>query len=138
MSTYPLVHGRRFELPAVGPVLAAMCTVKLRDGAQRTLDDWWRIMFTTGPQPRVGPTGVAWRVGDIAGTTPWDHATPQLALAALVEPAAADMLGISVHTLRRRIAAGELPAFRTGRRIIRVRVSDLERLLRRVPSSGSW
>lgn len=49
--------------------------------------------------------------------------------------AAADILGISVHTLRRRIAAGELPAFRTGRRIIRVRVTDLEKLLRRVPSS---
>ena len=52
--------------------------------------------------------------------------------------AAADMLGISVHTLRRRIASGELPAFRAGRRIIRVRMGDLERLLHRVPSSGSW
>lgn len=52
--------------------------------------------------------------------------------------AAANMLGISVHTLRRRIAAGELPAFRTGRRIIRVRTSDLERLLRRIPSSSGW
>ena len=52
--------------------------------------------------------------------------------------AAADMLGISVHTLRRRIATGELPAFRAGRRIIRVRVKDLERLLRRVPSVGEW
>lgn len=52
--------------------------------------------------------------------------------------AAADILGISVHTLRRRIAAGDLPAFRTGRRIIRVRVSDLERLLRRVPTHDSW
>lgn len=51
---------------------------------------------------------------------------------------AADMLGISVHTLRRRIAAGELPAFRTRKRIIRVRVIDLERMLRRVPSTGSW
>lgn len=51
---------------------------------------------------------------------------------------AADILGISVHTLRRRIASGELPAFRTGRRIIRVRVSDLERLLRRVPSASTW
>ena len=49
-----------------------------------------------------------------------------------------DMLGISVHTLRRRIAAGELPAFRTGKRGIRVRVGDLERILRRVPSAGSW
>lgn len=52
--------------------------------------------------------------------------------------AAADMLGISVHTLRRRIAAGELPAFRTGKRIIRIRVSDLEKLLRRVPANGTW
>lgn len=51
---------------------------------------------------------------------------------------AADILGISVHTLRRRIAAGELPAFRTGRRIIRVRVEDLERLLKRVPCAGQW
>ena len=49
--------------------------------------------------------------------------------------AAAEILGISVHTLRRRIAAGELPAFRTGRRIIRVRVGDLEKLLRRVPTT---
>lgn len=51
---------------------------------------------------------------------------------------AADMLGISVHTLRRRIAAGELPAFRSGRRIIRVRVSDLETLLRRIPRGDQW
>ena len=51
---------------------------------------------------------------------------------------AADILGISVHTLRRRISAGELPAFRSGRRIIRVRVSDLERLFRRIPSATSW
>lgn len=49
---------------------------------------------------------------------------------------AADMLGISVHTLRRRIAAGELPAFRTGKRIIRVRVTDLDRMLRRIPTWG--
>lgn len=52
--------------------------------------------------------------------------------------AAADILGISVHTLRRRIAAGELPAFRTGRRIIRVRISDLEQILHRVPTTSSW
>jgi excisionase family DNA binding protein len=51
---------------------------------------------------------------------------------------AAEMLNISVPTLRRRIAAGELPAFRSGRRIIRIRVSDLEAILRRVPSTGQW
>lgn len=51
---------------------------------------------------------------------------------------AADMLSVSVPTLRRRIAAGELPAYRTGRRIIRIKISDLDRLLRRVPSAGNW
>lgn len=51
---------------------------------------------------------------------------------------AADILNISVPTLRRRIAAGELPAYRTGRRIIRIKISDLDRLLRRVPSAGNW
>lgn len=52
--------------------------------------------------------------------------------------AAADILGLSVHTLRRRIAAGELPAFRTGRRIIRVRLRDLENLLHKVPSAKDF
>ena len=51
---------------------------------------------------------------------------------------AAEMLSISVRTLRRRIASGELPAFRSGRRIIRIRVADVEKLLRRVPSGNSW
>ncbi|CAL8977578.1 hypothetical protein PROP_02225 [Propionicimonas sp. T2.31MG-18] len=51
---------------------------------------------------------------------------------------AADMLGISVHTLRRRIAAGELPAYRSGRRIIRVRINDLDKMLRRIPSTHGY
>jgi excisionase family DNA binding protein len=51
---------------------------------------------------------------------------------------AAEMLSTSIPTLRRRIAAGELPAFRSGRRIIRIRVSDLEVILHRVPSVGQW
>jgi len=51
---------------------------------------------------------------------------------------AADILGVSVRTLRRRVASGELPAFRSGRRIIRIRVNDLEKLLRRVPAADRW
>lgn len=51
---------------------------------------------------------------------------------------AADRLGISVHTLQGRIAAGELQALRTGKRIIRVRVRDLEIMLQRVPSTKLW
>ncbi|MGH2997826.1 MAG: helix-turn-helix domain-containing protein [Gaiellaceae bacterium] len=39
---------------------------------------------------------------------------------------AADRLGCSTRTLRRRIADGSLPAFRDGG-LVRVRVGDLER-----------
>ena len=42
---------------------------------------------------------------------------------------------VSVDTLRRRVAAGELPASRMGRRLIRVRVADLERVLRPIPTA---
>lgn len=51
---------------------------------------------------------------------------------------AAEILGISVRTLRRRIAEGKLSAFRTGRRIIRVRLRDLEHVLREVPSAKGY
>ena len=43
---------------------------------------------------------------------------------------AAERTGISSRTLRRRIAAGELPAFSTGRRILRVRPEDVDEMLR--------
>ena len=42
---------------------------------------------------------------------------------------------VSVDTLRRRVAARELPASRMGRRLIRVRVADLERVLRPIPTA---
>lgn len=41
---------------------------------------------------------------------------------------AAATYGISVDTIRRRIAAGKLPASRCGGRLIRVRVADLDLL----------
>jgi excisionase family DNA binding protein len=44
--------------------------------------------------------------------------------------AAAERTGISPRTLRRRIASGELPAFQTGRRILRVRPEDVDHLLK--------
>ncbi len=43
---------------------------------------------------------------------------------------AAERTGISQRTLRRRIAAGYLPAFVSGRRILRVRPQDVDELLR--------
>ena len=47
---------------------------------------------------------------------------------------AAARTGMSVKTLRRRVADGSLPAYRTGPRMIRVRSSDVERLMRPIPS----
>ena len=48
---------------------------------------------------------------------------------------AADLMSVSVKTVRRRIADGTLPAYRCGRRVIRVRVDDLELVFRRIPSA---
>jgi excisionase family DNA binding protein len=50
---------------------------------------------------------------------------------------AAEMLSVSVKTLRRRISEGSLPGYRCGRRHIRVRLDELESTIRRIPSSGS-
>ncbi|MFT4110940.1 helix-turn-helix domain-containing protein [Propionicimonas sp.] len=47
---------------------------------------------------------------------------------------AALMYGVSVDTLRRRIAHGHLPASRFGGRLIRVRIEDLEGLFLPIPT----
>ncbi len=58
-------------------------------------------------------------------------ATPLLTLAE-----AADHLGVSVRTVRRRVADGSLPAFRVGTgALIRVSAGDLDRLLRLIPAA---
>jgi len=46
---------------------------------------------------------------------------------------AADRTGMSVRTLRRRIAGGDLAAYRTGR-LIRVDPSDVDQMLVRIPA----
>ena len=43
---------------------------------------------------------------------------------------AAELLGISRRTLERRIAAGSLPVFRDGPRLMRIARSDLEAYVR--------
>jgi len=47
---------------------------------------------------------------------------------------AAVLYGVSTDTIRRRVASGDLPAFRCGRRIIRVRAQDLSRLFHEIPA----
>ncbi|MCA0309044.1 MAG: helix-turn-helix domain-containing protein [Actinobacteria bacterium] len=56
----------------------------------------------------------------------WSQPTPEW----LSLQQAALIYGVSVDTLRRRIATGALPASRIGARLIRVRIADLERVCR--------
>ena len=49
---------------------------------------------------------------------------------------AAELMSVSVKTLRRRIADGTIPAYRCGRRVIRIRLDDLDQVFQRVPAAG--
>ena len=48
---------------------------------------------------------------------------------------AAEVMSLSVKTIRRRIADGTIPANQCGRRPIRIRLDELEAALRRIPSA---
>lgn len=50
---------------------------------------------------------------------------------------AAEELGVTDRTLRRKIASGDLPAYRMGPRLVRVKRADLEALLTRIPAGGA-
>jgi excisionase family DNA binding protein len=52
-------------------------------------------------------------------------------------PGAAAWVSVSVKTIRRRIAAGDLRAYRCGKSI-RVKTDDLEAMMRPVPSAKDW
>ena len=49
---------------------------------------------------------------------------------------AADVMSMSVKTIRRRIAEGAIPAYSCGHGSIRIRLDELENALHRVPSGG--
>ena len=48
---------------------------------------------------------------------------------------AAERTGLSSRTLRRRIASGDLAAYRSGARIIRVDPDDVDRMMVRMPTA---
>jgi excisionase family DNA binding protein len=51
---------------------------------------------------------------------------------------AAEYIGVSGKTIRRRIADGSLPAWRVGPRLLRVNLDDVGQvLLRRIPAAGT-
>lgn len=48
---------------------------------------------------------------------------------------AADVMSLSVKTVRRRIADGTIPAYTCGRGVLRIRLDDLESAMRLVPTT---
>lgn len=50
---------------------------------------------------------------------------------------AAEAMSLSVKTIRRWVAAGMLPAYRCGKRAIRIRLEDLEAAPRQI-ASARW
>lgn len=48
---------------------------------------------------------------------------------------AAEIMSLSVKTIRRRIADGTIPAYQCGKRPIRIRLDELEAAMRRIPSA---
>ncbi len=50
---------------------------------------------------------------------------------------AAKVMSVSVKTVRRRIADGTIPAYQCGRTTLRIRLEDIEKAMRRVPSARS-
>lgn len=65
------------------------------------------------------------------------RATPSKTIRRLESiPHAADYLGVSTKTIRRRIADGSLTGYRAGPRLIRVDLNEVDRLLKPIPSAG--
>jgi len=50
---------------------------------------------------------------------------------------AADYAGVCVRTIRRRISAGDLAAYRVGPRLIRVDLVELDAMLRPIPTASA-
>ncbi len=50
---------------------------------------------------------------------------------------AAELVGVTHFTIRRRIADGSLPGYRFGPRTLRVRRSDVLAMLRPIPSAST-
>jgi excisionase family DNA binding protein len=49
---------------------------------------------------------------------------------------AAEVMSLSTKTIRRRISDGSIPAYRCGRRNIRIRLDELEAAFRKLPATG--
>ena len=79
-------------------------------------------------------SGHLWRARKGHNMTPSDPKTSRT-YESLAQ--AAQRTEVSIKTLRRRIAAGQLPAYRYGPRIVRVDPHDVDKLMRPIPAARS-
>ncbi|WP_448072342.1 helix-turn-helix domain-containing protein [Georgenia yuyongxinii] len=49
---------------------------------------------------------------------------------------AADYLGVTERSVRNWISAGKVPAYRIGKKVIRLKVADVDALLQPIPTVG--
>ncbi|HXH78372.1 excisionase family DNA-binding protein [Nocardioides sp.] len=49
---------------------------------------------------------------------------------------AAEFMSMSCITIRRHIGQGSIPAYKCGKRLIRIRREDLEAAMKRIPTTG--
>jgi excisionase family DNA binding protein len=62
-------------------------------------------------------------------------ATPRVSTDWISLRQAAAIYAVSIYTLRRRIASGDLPAVKLGYKLIRVRIEDLDKLFHAIPTT---
>ena len=99
-----------------------------------------RLRVACGPGPKVSLLSANGRSGrlcghDCAAKTAKSlaalSAKPRRRLATI--GAAAEYVDVHPRTVRRWIAAGRLPAYRVGPRLLKIDLNELEDMLRRIP-----
>ncbi len=110
---------------------------------QRTVRDWRQgasvrdghgstaAAASTSPSPKPAGSSAPRRLHDTRSGSMAEKTLPVY----LSLEEAAEVMSLSVKTIRRRIADGTIPAYQCGRRPIRIRLDELEAALRPIPSA---
>lgn len=105
-----------------GTTRTATCTITLRDTAQESASDPPLLGARRAPTP-----------GRNRHVHQPEHSRVETEWVSLRE--AAKIYAVSTYTLRCRISSGDLPAVKLGYKLIRVRVSDLDKLFPAIPTN---
>ena len=114
-----------------------------RPGPTRPTPRTGDIAMTTTPAPGTGHTGhaeqcrrrVTTKACQPASGNQEEVMTTKVRREFESLASAAERTGLSIRTLRRRIASGHLAAYRSGARVIRVDPDDVDRMMVRIPTA---